>query len=477
MKLDRIYKKSLIYFLVCVLLVPIFSPCSMASNALVDINADDFQKILQYYNKDTSEIKDIYRVSIDEYTIDGEIYGKEYIYRALGESNSSATYRVLFDDNLIIELKNGAVDGFSYFKSTEELTIGEKQDFSESVKWVFSIADFDSSYKVIESEAFDEDYWRISIAKMYDNIPNYYEGANLVLDRHTSEVIVFKRFDETPAEVIPSISETEAYAEIEPIVSEYGFTLADIDAELAFKRIQGVIHLIYSFTFPEYNTKLFVDAVTGELIGRSMTKDTAKAFSVSTENDVGPFYDPEGQTAAAKACFSALGYNTLVSTVAYPGANLKTGIMNYLNRSDAYGFYLACHGSPTVGLSMTPILFDQVNGSYTASDIYWQITPDEIPGNWKFVYLDSCYSAQDATWANAFNIYSSSSNRAFLGWYASVDGMASQDFSYVIFPEIINQTHSNNIRDAAVWAASQVEGGPGYTPIRFYGDRTYNGRV
>lgn len=41
---------------------------------------------------------------------------------------------------------------------------------------------------------------------------------------------------------------------------------------------------------------------------------------------------------------------------------------------------------------------------------------------------------------------------------------------------IIAGNHSNNIRDAAVWAADQV---PGYhtAPIKFIGDRTYRGFV
>lgn len=39
-----------------------------------------------------------------------------------------------------------------------------------------------------------------------------------------------------------------------------------------------------------------------------------------------------------------------------------------------------------------------------------------------------------------------------------------------------SHSHSTKyVRDTAVWAANQVPGS-GNTPIRFYGDTTYNGR-
>lgn len=38
----------------------------------------------------------------------------------------------------------------------------------------------------------------------------------------------------------------------------------------------------------------------------------------------------------------------------------------------------------------------------------------EVVGNWHFVFLDTCYTGR-SIWANAFNISSSYSNRAYLG--------------------------------------------------------------
>ena len=129
--------------------------------------------------------------------------------------------------------------------------------------------------------------------------------------------------------------------------------------------------------------------------------------------------------------------------------------------ANAYGLYLACHGDE-----------DQT----VLSGLGWTMGRDDIHGNWRFVFLDACYSAAGTGWSNQFNIYNYSQSRAFLGWSDTVEGGNSTDFSSAFFPEVIAGNHSNNIRDAAVWAADQV---PGYhtAPIKFIGDRTYRGFV
>ena len=472
-------KRVLTLFLVICLMFTMASPVSLANESVINTEAGDFRAILSYFNKDISDIEKIYQVTAEDYSINGVVFGEERLLRLVGEDRGSALYRAEFDDNLVIEIKNGIVDSFANFKSTKNVSSVSKNmdEMLSAIDWVYTLANFDSSYAITSSEPFDDEYMRVSIARMYGDIANHYEGANLVINRYTSEVIVYKRFNEAPSTTKSVISEDEACNKVLSELINNRVDRSDITLETTFIRTQTGIRLAYGVSIDGYNTKIFVDAVTGDIVECSATRDTAKAFSVSTVNNVAPFLDPQTQTSLATSCFSSLGYSTLSAKIGVPGENIKSEIMSYLNRSDAYGFYIACHGSPTVGINRTPIIYDQVNGSYLADDKYWYITPDEIPGNWKFVFLDSCYSAQDQTWANAFNIFNTSTNRAFLGWYYPVTGPASQEFSEKIFPEIINQSHSNNIRDAAVWAASQVEGPAGYTPIRFYGDRTYNGRV
>lgn len=140
---------------------------------------------------------------------------------------------------------------------------------------------------------------------------------------------------------------------------------------------------------------------------------------------------------------------------------LRQSLDAFIDDDNAYGLYLACHGDE-----------DQT----VLSGLGWTMGRDDIHGNWRFVFLDACYSAAGTGWSNQFNIYSYSQSRAFLGWSDTVEGGNATDFSSAFFPEVIAGNHSNNIRDAAVWAADQV---PGHhtAPIKFIGDRTYRGFV
>ena len=154
---------------------------------------------------------------------------------------------------------------------------------------------------------------------------------------------------------------------------------------------------------------------------------------------------------------NSLGYNVLSSWVG-SGSGMGTAISNFWNGSNSYGFYVACHGNPTT-------IGDDVGT--------WSLSTSDVAGNWNLVFLDACSTATNTDWAQAFNVYGNS-NRAFLGWSADVYQTPAYDFCTYFWPETVNQNHSTNIRDAAVWAASQVSGS---TPIKFYGDRYYNGRV
>jgi len=79
----------------------------------------------------------------------------------------------------------------------------------------------------------------------------------------------------------------------------------------------------------------------------------------------------------------------------------------------------------------------------------------------------SCYTGR-TIWANSFNITSSTNDRAYLGWDGTVETIATYDFAQEFWPLV----GTMSIRDAAVYAASQVTGS---TPIRFFGDSSYDG--
>ena len=95
---------------------------------------------------------------------------------------------------------------------------------------------------------------------------------------------------------------------------------------------------------------------------------------------------------------------------------------------------------------------------------------EDISGNWHFVYLDGCYTGSADDWADAFHI-DGYSNRAYLGWRGDVLMANTYRFNEIFFP-MLNGAIA--VRQAAVDAAAQVPG-DGTTPIRFYGDTTYDG--
>lgn len=96
----------------------------------------------------------------------------------------------------------------------------------------------------------------------------------------------------------------------------------------------------------------------------------------------------------------------------------------------------------------------------------------DVSGNWHFVFLDACHTADSSNWANRFNISSSYSNRAYLGWSGAVLTGNSYKFAVQFWPLV----GTMSIRNAAVAAAAEVEGS-GTTPIRFYGDTSYYGKA
>ncbi len=146
--------------------------------------------------------------------------------------------------------------------------------------------------------------------------------------------------------------------------------------------------------------------------------------------------------------------------------NIKSSsdVLNYVNNDPkAYAFYINCHGN-----SSSLATKDSSGNSKLV------LNSSEVSGNWHFVFLDACKTAANTTWANAFKINSNYSKRAFLGWSNLINQVNSHEFSGYFWNEVAARKYTSNVRDAAVWAADKVPGS-GTTPIRFYGDRSYNG--
>ena len=153
----------------------------------------------------------------------------------------------------------------------------------------------------------------------------------------------------------------------------------------------------------------------------------------------------------AKYGLEDLGYSVSTSI----GAITKSSMLSWIgNTGNGYAFYVHTFGGTGY--------FNDYSGK--------SIDADDISGNWDLVYIDSSNSAKTNELARAFHTVGYS-DRCFLGWYNPVTTSNANTFNYYFWTEYV--THAT-IRSAALAAASRVPG-DGTTPIRFYGDTSYDG--
>lgn len=194
--------------------------------------------------------------------------------------------------------------------------------------------------------------------------------------------------------------------------------------------------------------EVYVDLYSGEIVGGELYLYNAGAASIN--DDAIPY--PRESVTDAQSGLARMGYDSVDMRIGLT-TNFRRNILGMLPKR---AFYVNCHGnSTTIGIGRSGYGID-----YT-----------EIPsGTYQFVFLDACNTGSKSIWASAFGIRNGTSNkRAFLGWYESIGG----HFSYNYLWQFWNSTASNkSVRQAALDAANKV---PKYCPIRFYGNRNYNG--
>ena len=123
-----------------------------------------------------------------------------------------------------------------------------------------------------------------------------------------------------------------------------------------------------------------------------------------------------------------------------------------------YAFYFSGHG----GVENGECRFKDKSG------YIW--TPSDIKGNWDFVFIDACSSRANDTLANAFKIYNSSRNKAYLGWNQKVGWLEAARFTR-------NFAQKLGTKPIQRLAKEIAENMPEYVPIRFTGDRNWYGRA
>mgnify|MGYP001639825753 FL=1 len=98
------------------------------------------------------------------------------------------------------------------------------------------------------------------------------------------------------------------------------------------------------------------------------------------------------------------------------------------------------------------------------------VYPREISGNWHLVFLDSCSCLATDRFARAFNVLGHN-RRAIMGWYKDIDHRGSSQWWNYFYAYAGNM----GLRDACLKAAGKVDNWS--TPIKMYGDKSWNGRV
>lgn len=157
--------------------------------------------------------------------------------------------------------------------------------------------------------------------------------------------------------------------------------------------------------------------------------------------------------------FQTLGYDIQggLPVLKYTVANTRSAILNWLSGDgNNYAFYVFAHGAD-----------GQFNMCRDGANAPQRIYASDITGYWHFVFLNCCSSMETDSLARAFKT-TGYSNRASLGWYATVTNTASAEW-WSYFKNVAGTT---NLRSACLAAADNCSNS---TPIRIYGDKTWNG--
>lgn len=196
------------------------------------------------------------------------------------------------------------------------------------------------------------------------------------------------------------------------------------------------------------NMEVYVDLYSGELIGGDIYMYEGGAISA-----------PDVAYGTARATDAHAG----LARMGYDPVDVAASVTNFKSRANTmlgYGlkaFYAGCHGSSNV------IGTNKNGGSF--------LKYNDVPSsNYQFVFLAACNTAANTNWSSAFGIYNGiSKNKAFLGWYESINSVQNYNYCWQLW----NQTsRGKSVRNAALDAANKITE---YCPIRFRGDRSYDG--
>lgn len=440
-----------------------------ASNRLEPINADT--------NSLICKAEDIMGVGFDRASITTEkvsLVGREYTEMT---DQNGVVVTVDADGNVI------RFNAIYAKKNEDDLESKAKMDFATIKENVADIFSLDQNYEMSQLEEYGE-YCGYSYIKQYSNgLQNPFESVKITCDTTTGDVVIATKFDYEPnsttaqitaEEAISAAEKSEYYATGSAVTScDLTFILPSMYSNDKIARYDSdEVILCYKIVY-DNDYVVYVDAMNAEPVAVDEIMAYNSASFIIEEVSASAYpnaYNRRPSTAAAcsefngyrienlrlsESGFKRLGYSAVAQRNPYKDSTINNDVATFLRGNSSYGFYFCGHANSNV-------LAYKYNTILRRSD---------VSGNWRFVFLDGCETAVDTGWAKQFNIYGYS-GRAYLGWSDTVLLVNTHQFQEYFWPRVGTKA----IQALAVDAANSVPGS-GTTPIRFWGDASYNGRV
>ena len=312
--------------------------------------------------------------------------------------NSDIKYETEFDNGAIVSYdRNMNIIAYSNFDRSsdnsqtvamaacddnDKIIEALKQEYGIDETYALDINDNDNGDIVYYWEKIDENGCR-----------NIYDALSVRIDGITNKIVTFNRFDDSAQSSETIITEDEAKSIALALKEEFNHVtncekeyvkpnFVWNEDEILYENAD-IVRLAYNVCLDDMYF-VHVDAETGEVIGGDMLK---------AGNNAGTYVDQyklysNACADLAKTAFPKLGYGNSVVFIG-DSSSMRNSLLNYVQKdSAAYGLYIDCHGTSTDLKTSTSYLLHY----------------SEVRGNWHFVFIDSCSSAANTTWANAFNI-------------------------------------------------------------------------
>lgn len=201
------------------------------------------------------------------------------------------------EDGKVFDIFNAGADilapDWDYqFDTTEE----QYRATGEKVKAMLGL---DENYKLVYTEGFSNDYWSMNYRRVLPNgLDNVYDGVNVTVARKNCSVAFLHYFD-LPANTLEAeITEEEALAAAQPVIDrlktkkvssvKLRYVQPNFYWEDKYYEDVDFIRLAYEIKLNKGQYLVYVDAVTGEVIGGDMA---IGIFEDEAETDENGFTD------------------------------------------------------------------------------------------------------------------------------------------------------------------------------------------